>query len=161
MKGVLSCCLALALLMGGLILKRVERTRRGQISQNPLRSWGSLPTPRVPATQAGDGRERPALILVTVVSCMLWSVLLGGRVGLGMSSLRSARCSPKVQLLWQSALSTSTRATRTSERRRGSRLAVHRHSTTSGAHCYGPAQARHPDSCLRSALSGAVSAAEA
>ena len=83
LKRVLSCCLALALLMGGLILKHVERSHRGGTSQTPLSSWGAVPTPRVPATQAvGDGRDRPAFILIPVVCCMLWWMLLGGRTGL-------------------------------------------------------------------------------
>ncbi len=53
--------------------------------QTPLSSWGALPTPRVPATQAvGDGRDRPALILIPVVCCMHRWMLLGSRVGLGI-----------------------------------------------------------------------------
>ncbi len=64
------------------MLKHVERTHRGGTSQTPLSSWGALRTPREPATQAvGDGRERPALILMC---CMLRWMLLGGRVGLGI-----------------------------------------------------------------------------
>ncbi len=44
-----------------------------------------MPTPRVPATQAvGDGRDRPASILIPVVCCMLRWMLLGSRVGLGI-----------------------------------------------------------------------------
>ncbi len=35
-KGVLTCCLALPLLMGGLSLKHVERTHRGGTQVNPL-----------------------------------------------------------------------------------------------------------------------------
>ena len=83
MKGVLSCCLALALLMGVLMLKHVERTHRGGTSQTPLSSWGALRTPREPATQAvTDGRDRPALILIPVMCCMLQWMLLGGQVRL-------------------------------------------------------------------------------
>ena len=53
--GVLTCCLALALLMAGLMLKHVERTHRGGTSQNPLSSWGALRTPRDPSY---TGRKR-------------------------------------------------------------------------------------------------------
>ena len=69
----------------GLKLKHVERTHRGGTSQTPLSSWGALPTPREPATQAvRDGRDRPASILILVMCCMLRWMLLGGRVGLGI-----------------------------------------------------------------------------
>jgi len=61
------------------MLKHVERTGT---SQTPLSSWGALSTP---ATQAvTDGRDRPALILIPVMCCMLRWMLLGGRVGLGI-----------------------------------------------------------------------------
>ena len=71
--------------MGGLMLKHVERTHRGGTSQTPLSSRGALPTPREPATQAViDGRDRPALILIPVMCCMLRWMLLGGRVRLGI-----------------------------------------------------------------------------
>jgi len=71
--------------MGGLMLKHVERTHRGGTSQPPLSSWGALRTPREPATQAvSDGRDRPALILIPVMCCMLRWMLLGGRVGLSI-----------------------------------------------------------------------------
>ena len=83
--GVMSCCLALALLLGGLMLKHVERTHLGGTSQNPLSSWGALLTSREPATQAvRDGRDRPASILIPVMCCMLRWMLLGGSVGLGI-----------------------------------------------------------------------------
>ena len=78
------------------MVKHVERTHRGGTSQTPLSSWGALPIPRAPATQAvGDGRDRPALILIPVVCCMLRWMLLRGRVGLGV-----VMCP-----LWQSASS--------------------------------------------------------
>ncbi len=81
LKGVLSCCLALAVLMGGLILKHMERTYRGGTSRTPL-SGGALPTPRVPATQAvGDGRDRPALILIPVVCCIFGGCFLEVELG--------------------------------------------------------------------------------
>jgi len=71
--------------MGGLMLKHVERTHRGGTSLTPLSSWGALLTPREPATQAvRDGRDRPALILIPVMCCMLLWMLLGGQVGLGI-----------------------------------------------------------------------------
>jgi len=67
------------------MLKHVERTHRGGTSQTPLSSWGPLSTPREPATQAvTGGRDRPALILIPVMCCMLRWMLLGGRVGLGI-----------------------------------------------------------------------------
>ena len=67
------------------MLEHVERTHRGGTSQTPLSSWGALRTPREPATQAvRDGRDRPALILIPVMCCMLRRMLLGGRVGLGI-----------------------------------------------------------------------------
>ena len=67
------------------MLKHVERTHRGGTSQTPLSSWGALRTPREPATQAvTDGRDRPALILIPVMCCMLREMLLGGHVGLGI-----------------------------------------------------------------------------
>ena len=76
------------------MLKHVERIHRGGTSQTPLSSWGGLLTPWKPATQAvRDGRDRPALILIPVMCCMLRWMLLGGRVGLGIvtrSLLRSA-----------------------------------------------------------------------
>ncbi len=76
------------------MLKHVERTHRGGTSQTPLSSWGALRTPREPATQAvRDGRDRPALILIPVMCCMLRWMLLGGRVGQGIVTrplLRSA-----------------------------------------------------------------------
>jgi len=51
----------------------------------PLSSWAALLTLREPATQAvRDGRDRPALILIPVMCCMLRWMLLGGRVGLGI-----------------------------------------------------------------------------
>ena len=85
LKEVLSCCLALALLMGGVILKHGERTHRGGTSQNPLSSWGAMPTLRVPATQAvGDGRDRSASILIPGMCCIFRWMLLGSRVGLGI-----------------------------------------------------------------------------
>ena len=66
------------------MLKHVERTHLGGTSQNILSSWGALLTSREPATQAvRDGRDRPALILIPVMCCMLRWMLLGGRVGLG------------------------------------------------------------------------------
>ena len=66
------------------MLEHVERTHRGGTSQTPLSSWGALRTPREPATQAvRDGRDRPALIPIPVMCCMLRWMLLGGRVGLG------------------------------------------------------------------------------
>ncbi len=76
------------------MLKHVERTHRGGTSQTPLSSWGALRTPREPATQAvRDGRDRPALVLIPAMCCMLRWMLLGGRVGLGIMTrplLRSA-----------------------------------------------------------------------
>ena len=67
------------------MLEHVERTHRGGTSQTPLSSWGALRTPREPATQAvTDGRDRPALILIPVMCCMLQWMLLGGRVRLGI-----------------------------------------------------------------------------
>ncbi len=76
------------------MLKHVERTHRGGTNQTPLSSWGALRTPGEPATQAvRDGRDRPALILIPVMCCMLRRMLLGGRVGLGTVTrplLRSA-----------------------------------------------------------------------
>ncbi len=72
------------------MLKHVQRTHRGGTSPTPLSSWGALRTAREPATQAvRDGRDRPALILIPMMCCML----LGGRVGLGIVTrplLRSA-----------------------------------------------------------------------
>ncbi len=65
------------------MLEHVERTHRGGTSQT-LNSRGALRTPTEPATQAvRDGRDRPALILIPVMCCMLRWMLLGGRVGLG------------------------------------------------------------------------------
>ncbi len=76
------------------MLKHMKRTHRGGTSQTPLSSWGPLRTPEEPATQAvRDGRDRPALILIPVMCCMLRWMLLGGRVGLGIVTrplLRSA-----------------------------------------------------------------------
>ncbi len=93
-KGVSNCCLALALLMGGLMPKHVQRTHRVGTSQTPFSSWGALFTSREPATQAvTDGRDTPALILIPVMCCMLRWMLLGGQVGLGTGMcplLRSA-----------------------------------------------------------------------
>ncbi len=67
------------------MLEHVERTHRGGTSQTPLSSWRALRTPREPATHAvRDGRDRPALILIPVMCCMLRWMLLGGRVGLGI-----------------------------------------------------------------------------
>ncbi len=67
------------------MLKHVECTHRGGTSQTPLSSWGALRTPREPATQAvRDGRDRPALILIPVMCCMLRWMIVGGRVGLGI-----------------------------------------------------------------------------
>ena len=67
------------------MLKHVERTHRGGTSQNPLSSWGALPTSREPAVQAvRDGMDRPALILIPVTCCMLQWMLLGGRDRLGI-----------------------------------------------------------------------------
>ncbi len=67
------------------MLKHVERTHLGGTSQNILSSWGALLTSREPATQAvRDGRDRPALILIPVMCCMLRWMLLGGPVGLGI-----------------------------------------------------------------------------
>ncbi len=61
------------------MLKHVERTHRGGTKQTPLDSWGALATLREPATQAvRDGRDRPALILIPVMCCMLRWMLLGG-----------------------------------------------------------------------------------
>ena len=66
------------------MLEHVERTHRGGTSQT-LNSRGALRTPTEPATQAvRDGRDRPALILIPVMCCMLRWMLLGGRVGLGI-----------------------------------------------------------------------------
>ncbi len=66
----------------------------GGTSQTPLSSWGALRTLREPATQAvRHGKDRPALILIPVMCCMLRWMLLGGRVGLGIVTrplLRSA-----------------------------------------------------------------------
>ncbi len=56
------------------MLKHVERTHRGGTLQTSLSSWGALRTPREPA------RDRPALILIPVMCCMLRWMLLGGRV---------------------------------------------------------------------------------
>ncbi len=76
------------------MLKHVQRTHRGGTSPTPLSSWGALRTAREPATQAvRDGRDRPALILIPVMCCMLRWMLLEGRVGLGIVArplLRSA-----------------------------------------------------------------------
>ena len=67
------------------MLKHVERTLRGGTSQPPLSSRGALLSPREPATQAvRDGRDRPALILIPVMCCILRWMLLGGQVGLGI-----------------------------------------------------------------------------
>ena len=78
--------------MGGLMLKHVERTHRGGPIKPPAVAGGRIP--REPATQAvRDGRERPALILIPVMCCMLRLMLLRGRVELGIVTrplLRSA-----------------------------------------------------------------------
>ena len=67
------------------MLKHMARAHRGGTSQTPLSNWGALLIPREPVTQAvGDGRDRPALILIPVMCCMLRWINLGGRVGLGI-----------------------------------------------------------------------------
>ena len=60
-----------------------QSPRRDQ--STPVSSWGALRTPREAATQAvRDGRDRPALIPISMIGCMLRWLLLGGRVGLGI-----------------------------------------------------------------------------
>ena len=94
------------------MLKHMARTHRGGTSQTPLSNWGALLIPREPATQAvRDGRDRPALILIPVMCCMLRWIILGGRFGLGIVMcplLRSA--SSLACLLLISHISTGHRA---------------------------------------------------